>query len=48
MGVFAISSSASFNSLLETEADVVLLINTDSETVIFDKNAEKHPENLEK
>ena len=41
MGVFAISSSASFNSLLETEADVVLLINTDSETVIFDKNADK-------
>lgn len=41
MGVFAISSSASFNSLLETEADVVLLVNTDSETVIFDKNADK-------
>ncbi len=41
MGIFAISSSASFNSLLETEADVVLLINTDSETVIFDKNADK-------
>lgn len=41
MGTFAISSSASFNSLLETEADVVLLVNTDSETVIFDKNADK-------
>ena len=41
MGVFAISASASFNSLLETEADVVLLVNTDSETVIFDKNANK-------
>ncbi len=41
MGVFAISASASFNSLLETEADVVLLVNTDSETVIFDKNADK-------
>ena len=41
MGVFAISVSASFNSLLETEADVVLLVNTDSETVIFDKNADK-------
>lgn len=41
MGIFAISSSASFNSLLETEADVVLLVNTDSETVIFDKNADK-------
>ena len=41
MGVFAISASASFNSLLETEADVVLLVNTDSDTVIFDKNANK-------
>ena len=41
MGVFAISASASFNSLLETEADVVLLVNTDSEIVIFDKNANK-------
>ncbi|MCH5191651.1 MAG: D-alanyl-D-alanine carboxypeptidase [Oscillospiraceae bacterium] len=39
---FCISSNASFNSLLETEADIVLLINTDSETVIFDKNADKH------
>lgn len=38
---FCIDSSASFNSLLETEADIVLLINTDSETVIFDKNADK-------
>lgn len=27
--------------MLETEADVVLLVNTDSETVIFDKNADK-------
>lgn len=41
MGIFAISASASFNSLLETEADVVLLVNTDSEAVIFDKNADK-------
>lgn len=41
MSIFAITSSASFNSLLETEADVVLLVNTDSETVIFDKNADK-------
>lgn len=38
---FAMSASASFNSLLETEADIVLLVNTDSETVIFDKNANK-------
>ncbi len=41
MGAFSICASASFNSLLETEADVVLLVNTDSETVIFDKNASK-------
>ena len=41
IGAFAISASASFNSLLETEADVVLLVNTDSETVIFNKNADK-------
>ena len=27
--------------MLETEADVVLLVNTDSETVIFNKNADK-------
>lgn len=39
--VFPIGASASFNSLLETEADIVLLVNTDSETVIFDKNADK-------
>lgn len=38
---FSIGANASFNSLLETEADVVLLVNTDSETVIFDKNANK-------
>ncbi len=38
---FSVSASASFNSLLETEADIVLLVNTDSETVIFDKNADK-------
>ncbi len=38
---FSVTASASFNSLLETEADIVLLVNTDSETVIFDKNADK-------
>lgn len=38
---FCTNSNAAFNSLLETEADIVLLINTDSETVIFDKNADK-------
>ena len=27
---------------METEADIVLLINTDTETVILDKNADKH------
>lgn len=41
VSAFSISASASFNSLLKTEADVVLLVNTDSETVIFDKNADK-------
>ena len=38
---FCIGGNAAFNSLLETEADIVLLVNTDSETVIFDKNADK-------
>ncbi len=38
---FSVSVNASFNSLLETESDIVLLVNTDSETVIFDKNADK-------
>lgn len=38
---FCISGNAAFNSLIETEADIMLLINTDSETVIFDKNADK-------
>lgn len=37
----SVQSSASFNSLLETEADVVMLINTDTGNVIFDKNAKK-------
>ncbi len=38
---FPVCASASFNSLLETESEIVLLVNTDSETVIFDKNADK-------
>ena len=38
---FSIGASASFNSLMETESDIVLLVNTDSETVILDKNAGK-------
>lgn len=38
---FSIGASASFNSLLKTESDIVLLVNTDSETVILDKNADK-------
>ena len=38
---FCINGNAAFNSLLETEADIVLLINMDSDTVIFDKNADK-------
>lgn len=37
----SVQSSASFNSLLETEADVVMLVNTDTGDVIFDKNATK-------
>lgn len=41
ISTFSISASASFNSLLETESDIVLLVNTDSETVILDKNADK-------
>lgn len=36
-----VGASASFNSLIETEADVALLVNTDSDTVILDKNADK-------
>ena len=38
---FSISASASFNSLLETESEIVLLVNTDTETVILDKNTNK-------
>ena len=41
LSTFSIGASASFNTLLETEADIVLLINTDTETVILDKNADK-------
>ncbi|MBR5246225.1 MAG: D-alanyl-D-alanine carboxypeptidase [Clostridia bacterium] len=37
----SIGATASFNSLMETESDIVLLINTDTETVILDKNADK-------
>lgn len=36
-----VTSNASFNSLLETEADVVMLVNTDTGDVIFDKNSTK-------
>ncbi len=38
---FSLTASASFTSLLEIESDIVLLVNTDSETVILDKNANK-------
>lgn len=37
----SVPAAASFNSLLETEADVVMLVNTDTGNVIFDKNAKK-------
>lgn len=36
-----LTANASFNSLLETEADVVMLVNTDTGDVIFDKNSTK-------
>lgn len=36
-----LTANASFNSLLETEADVVMLVNTDTGDIIFDKNAGK-------
>lgn len=39
---FSVGASASFNSLIDVEADIVLLVNTDSNTVILDKNADKH------
>ncbi len=39
---FTVGASASFNSLIDVEADIVLLVNTDSDTVILDKNADKH------
>lgn len=41
LSVFTLPSFASFNSLLETEADIVLLVNTDTNYIVFDKNADK-------
>ena len=38
---FLINSNASFNSLMTTEADIMLLVNLDDNTVILDKNADK-------
>lgn len=38
---FSICASASYNSLLETQSEIVLLVNTDTETVILDKNSNK-------
>ena len=37
----AIESNAAFNNSLETDADIVLLVSLDNDTVIFDKNADK-------
>ena len=37
----AIESNAAFNNSLETNADIVLLVSLDNDTVIFDKNADK-------
>ena len=34
-------ASAPFNSLIDTESDIVLLVNTDTGTVIYDKNSDK-------
>lgn len=41
LSLLALNANASFNSLIETEADIALLANTDSDTVILDKNADK-------
>lgn len=41
LSVFCVPSFASFNSLIESEAKTVLLVNTDTDYVIFDKNADK-------
>ena len=41
LSVFSFPAHASFNSLLETEADIVLLVSLDNGSVIFDKNADK-------
>lgn len=38
---FTTSASASFNSLLETESEIVLLVSLDDGTIILDKNADK-------
>lgn len=36
-----VPGQAAFNAALETSADIVLLLNLDSDTVVFDKNADK-------
>ncbi len=41
LSFLCVHASASFNSLLETEADIVLLVSLDNGAVIFDKNADK-------
>ena len=41
LSCFIVPSSAAFNSLIDVKADIVLLVNTDSDTVILDKNADK-------
>ncbi len=41
LSAFCIPSFASFNSLIDTEAEIVLLVNTDTGDVILDKNADK-------
>ena len=39
--VFILPASASYNSELDTSADIVLLLSLDDGSVIFDKNADK-------
>lgn len=39
--IFIVPASASYNSALDTSADIVYLISLDDGTVVFDKNADK-------
>lgn len=39
--LFALQSTAAFNSALETESDIALLVSLDNDAVLYDKNADK-------